>query len=239
MKDPIVQLILGDGQASFVVQILVRIILACIIAGFLGIERANKRHAAGLRTFIVVSLAATIGAIIDYYLISVYGVAFPAVSLGTVIGLAFISSYTILYSSRSQIKGLTTAAALWGQAFIGLSVGFGLYTITLASVIVLLVSLSKLTKLEVYLKNRSTHFEILVEFKNKTDLPSFINVIRELGLTVDNIENNPAYVNTGLSVYSISLSITSKELKKYKTHKDIIEALRSSLPYVSHIEEMR
>ena len=238
MKDPIVQLILGNEQAPFVVQILIRIVLSCVIASFLGIERAKKRHAAGLRTFIVVSLGATIGALIDYYLINVYNVIFPALSLGSVIGLAFIASYTILYSSRSQIKGLTTAAALWGQAFIGFSVGFGLYMITAVSVFVFLISLSFLTKLEIYLKNRSTHFEIQVEFKNKSDLPDFIKVIRELGLKIDDIEANPAYLNTGLSVYTIALSITSNELKKYKTHKEIIEALRASLPYVSHIEEL-
>lgn len=62
--------------------------------------------------------------------------------------------------------------------------------------------------------------------------------IRELGLVIDEIEANPAYINSGLSVYSIAVSIYSKELKKYKTHKEIIEALRS-LEYVYYIEEMR
>ena len=57
-------------------------------------------------------------------------------------------------------------------------------------------------------------------------------------MTIDGIELNAAYTGSGLSVYMIDLSINSQELKKYKTHKEIIEAL-DSLEYVSHIEEMK
>ena len=56
--------------------------------------------------------------------------------------------------------------------------------------------------------------------------------------SIDDIESNPAYINSGLSVYTIAISISSAELKKYKTHSEIIEALKT-LSYVYHIEEMR
>ena len=56
-------------------------------------------------------------------------------------------------------------------------------------------------------------------------------------MRIDDIEANPAYADSGLSVYSIALSIQSPELKKYKTHTEIIEALRS-IDYIYHIEEM-
>ena len=69
------------------------------------------------------------------------------------------------------------------------------------------------------------------------DLQSFVTTIRQLGLKIDDIEVNPAYINSGLSVYSIALTIQSGELKKYKTHTEIIEALRS-IEYIHHIEEM-
>ena len=61
--------------------------------------------------------------------------------------------------------------------------------------------------------------------------------MRKLGMVIDDIESNPAYLNSGLSVYTVSVRITGKELKKYKKHKEIIEAL-STLEYVYHIEEM-
>ena len=76
-----------------------------------------------------------------------------------------------------------------------------------------------------------------MELKDSSFLHNFVTTIRRLGLRIDDIEANPAYANSGLSVYSISISIHSKELKKYKTHTEIVEALRS-LEYIYHIEEM-
>ncbi len=234
--DPILELF-KITDVPFVVQIIIRLFVSVVISIILGVERANKRHAAGLRTFIVVSLAGTVSALIDYYLICNFNVVFPAVSVALGIGIAIISSYTIIYSSKNQLKGLTTAVTLWAQAFVGFAFGFGLYTIGVIASIILIICLSVLPKAEIYLKNRSTHFEIHLELKNKTDLPEFVTVIRNLGLNIDDIESNPAYANSGLSVYTISLSIYKKELKQYKTHEEIIEALKT-LPYISFIEEL-
>ena len=92
-------------------------------------------------------------------------------------------------------------------------------------------------RLEVYMKNKSNHFEIHLELKNRNDLVNFTGVVRKLGLKIVDIEANPAYNNTGLGVYTISITINSKELKKYKTHTEIIEAL-STLEYINCIEEI-
>ena len=237
LVDPITKLICGNSALGFLWQVIIRVVLSISFASVLGIERANKRHAAGLRTFIIASLSATVSALIDGFLMANLGIAFPFMSAATVVGLAIISSYTILYSSKNQIKGLTTAVALWGQAFVGFAFGFGIYTLALISSVLLVFSLSALPNLEIHLKNRSNHFEIHLELKNKSNLADFVQVIRKLGLFIDDIEANPAYANTGLSVYTISLSIYSKELKKYKTHAEIIDALKS-IDYISHIEEI-
>ena len=91
--------------------------------------------------------------------------------------------------------------------------------------------------MERYLKNRSNHFEIHLELKSSGYLQNFVSTIRRLGMKIDDIEVNSAYVNSGLSVYSIAISISNQELKKYKTHTEIIEALQS-LDYIYHIEEI-
>ena len=62
-------------------------------------------------------------------------------------------------------------------------------------------------------------------------------IVRKLGMKIDDIECNSAYQHSGLSVYSVAISISSQELKKYKTHTQIIDALRT-LDYIYHIEEM-
>lgn len=236
--DPIAKL-LGKWSATITIgSIFMRLFLSIILAAILGCERASKRHSAGLRTFIVVSLATTIAGMIDMYLIEAFGITFAIISAAIVIALASISNSSIVFSAKSQIKGLTTSASLWACGIIGIAIGVGFYTIALIGFVVLLCSLSLLPKVEKYLKDRSNHFEIHLELDNKNNLPQFMATIRELGLRIDEIELNSAYLNSGLSVYSICLTIISPELKKYKTHTEIISAIQS-LDYVNYIEEMK
>lgn len=162
----------------------------------------------------------------------------PILSAATMISAASISGKSILFSSRGQIKGLTTSAALWSCAALGFTIGAGLYTVTLIVFAFLLCILSAFPTIEVYLKNRSNHFEIHLELKNIEYLRDFVTVSRRLGLRIDDIESNSAYVGSGLSVYTITVTICSSELKKYKTHHEIIEALKS-LDYIYHLEELR
>ena len=224
----------GLNAASAALRIALSIALATII----GCERSSKRHSAGLRTFILLSLAATVGSILDVYMSTVYGASFSLISAAIVVGAATICVNSMMFSSKNQIKGLTTAVGLWACGLIGLAAGAGLYTVTLISFAVLLCCLSLFPKFEIYLKNRSNHFEIHLELNSGSKLREFITTIRTLGLAVDEIESNPAYISSGLSVYSIALSIESKELKKYKTHSEIIKAL-ASIDYVYYVEEMR
>ncbi len=220
------------GAASVIFRILLSVLLAAVI----GCERSSKRHSAGLRTFILVSLASTVAMLLDIYLSS-QGDELYIISAATVIAAAIISVNSMLFSSRNQIKGLTTSMGLWATGIIGLTAGAGLYTVTLVSFAALLCCLSLFPAFETYLKNRSNHFEVHLELKSSEYLQDFVTTIRRLGLFIDDIESNPAYVNSGLSVYSIAISIDSAELKKYKTHKEIIEALKT-LDYIYHIEEM-
>lgn len=235
--DPIAKL-LGTWSSNLTVgSVLFRIALSVVLSAVIGCERSSKRHAAGLRTFILVSLATTCSMLLDIFLNVQLGVNFELISAASVIGIAIITVNSILYSSRNQIKGLTTSVALWACGILGLSIGAGFYTVTAVLFAALLCSLSLFPKFEVYLKNRSNHFEIHLELKDISYLQNFVTTIRELGMKIDDIESNPAYLHSGLSVYSISISISSQELKKYKTHTEIIEALRS-LDYIYHIEEM-
>lgn len=237
VADPIASL-LGSWSSDLTIgSVLFRIGLSVLLSAVIGCERSSKRHAAGLRTFILVSLATTCSMLLDIFLNTQYGVNFEVISAASVIGIAIITVNSILYSSRNQIKGLTTSVGLWACGILGLSIGAGLYTVTAVMFVALLCSLSLFPKFEVYLKNRSNHFEIHLELKDISYLQNFVTTIRELGMKIDDIESNPAYLHSGLSVYSISISISSEELKKYKTHTEIIEALRS-LDYIYHIEEM-
>lgn len=237
ITDPIAS-VLGEWSAEInLPTILLRIFLTVILAAIIGCERSSKRHSAGLRTFILVALASTVAMMLDIYIGAGSEINLYLISAASVIAISIISVNSMLFSSRNQIKGLTTSVGLWTCGIIGLTSGAGYYTVTIVSFTALLCSLSLFPAFETYLKNRSNHFEVHLELKSSNYLQNFVTTIRKLGLTIDDIELNPAYANSGLSVYSISISIRSGELKKYKTHKEIIEALKT-LDYIYHIEEM-
>jgi len=222
------------GPASIILRVLVSAVLATVI----GCERATKRHAAGVRTFVVVSLASTAAMLTDCCIAAGAPSHLYLLSAASIVAVAVVSVNSVLYTSRNQIKGLTTSVALWGTGIIGLTAGAGYFTITLAAFALLFFGLSRMPRFERALKNRSNHFEVHLELKSSQYLQEFMTTLRQLGLTIDDIELNPAYASSGLSVYSVSLSILSAELKQYKTHKEIIEAL-GTLEYVHYIEEMQ
>lgn len=237
LNDPIGKWLGAWATTLTTPAIVFRVILSVALAAIIGCERSSKRHSAGLRTFILVAFGSTSAMILDIFLISTYHISIPFLSAACIVSAAMISGNSILFSSRNQIKGLTTSAGLWSTAIFGLTVGAGLYTVSLIAFASLIVCLSLFPVLERYLKDRSNHFEVHLELKNRSNLQDFVATIRRLGLKIDDIEYNHAYLNSGLSVYSISMTISSAELKKYKKHSEIIEALRS-LDYVYHIEEM-
>ena len=229
---------LGSWSSDMnVYSIIFRICISVSLAAIIGCERSSKRHSAGLRTFILISMASCVSSMIDSCIIAQTGHGFAVISAASVISVAMISGNSILFSSKSQIKGLTTSAGLWACGILGLATGAGLYTITFIAFIALLCSISQLPFIEAILKDRSNHFEIHLELKNSLNLQDFVVIIRKLGLKIDDIELNPAYANSGLSVYSVSITISERDFKKYKKHSDIIEALRT-LDYIHYIEEM-
>lgn len=238
MKTDWIAGLLGPWSAELAPgSILLRLALSMALAAIIGCERSSKRHSAGLRTFILVSLAGTATMLIDQYLMELLPVTIPVLSAAAVIGITTISANSILFSSKNQIKGLTTSVGLWCCGIVGLALGAGLYTLALVLFLALLCSMSGLPALETHLKDRSNHFEVHLELKSKGDLADFVATIRALGIRIDDIESNPAYLGSGLSVFSVSFTVTSPELKKYKKHEEIIEALRS-LEYVYFVEEM-
>lgn len=238
-NDPVAGL-LGSWSSEITAgTILLRIFLSLILGAVIGWERSNKRHSAGLRTFMLAYLIGTLAAILDCCIFAASGnKGYFLLSGCVLIGASIISVHSMFYSSRNQIKGLTTAVGLWASAAVGIALGLGFYTVALASYAAMLCILFWFPPLEMAFNNRSNHFEVHLELTSSVCLQDFVTVIRRLGLKIDEIEQNPAYVGSGLSVYTISISVSSEMLKKYKTHTEIIEALKS-LDYVYYIEEMR
>ena len=211
-------------------------VLIIIMAVVLGCERSRNRHAAGLRTLIVLSIGSMFAGIGDVYFITVLHTSFSFLSAAVIIGISIITTNTIVFSSKNQIMGLTTSVGVWAMAIISAMLGYGLYTAALIGFAALMIGLLAFYKMETYIKNKSNHFEIHLELKTRSSLQDFITTARQFGLTIDNLELNPAYANSGLSVYTVKFTIVDKALRK-KSHSEIIEAL-SVLDCVYYVEKI-
>ena len=232
--DPLAKL-LGDwsSELSFY-SILFRFVISILFASLLGWERSNKRHSAGLRTFILITLLGTVCAVLDIALVKSGDTSLYLFSGLAILGGVVISGNSILFSAKKQIKGLTTSVALWLCLLLGIVIGLGYYLVAIVLAALMLVILIFFPMLEIFLKNNSNHFEIHLELKDKTKLQDIVFTLRKLDIRIDDLELNSAYLGTGLSVYTLSLTLKNKKAGK---HKEIVEAL-SSLDYVSYVEEI-
>lgn len=95
------------------ITILVRILLAVLIGGLIGMERGMKNHTAGLRTYILVCLGSTMVMMTNQYVTENIGGGDPTrLGAQVISGIGFLGAGTILVTNRNRVKGLTTAVGL-------------------------------------------------------------------------------------------------------------------------------
>lgn len=235
--DPIARLLKWDWLIEIgFPSILFRLVLAVLCGGILGGERAKKHHAAGLRTYILVCLGSTIAMMTNEFISTATNLGDSArLGAQVISGIGFLGAGTILVTSRNQIKGLTTAAGLWGCACLGLAIGIGFYTLAISGAICIAIVLAVLPGIEDFFIKRSKIFEIHIEFQCRENLKEFVNYVRKNRLQIILIEHNQAYASSGLSVYTISLYDHNKNRKNH--HSIFIHSF-SELPYVNYVEEI-
>ena len=118
-----------------------RVALAALLGGVIGFDRELRGHAAGLRTNIIVSAAAAVFADVSINGFDVVQGHDPSrVAADVVSGIGFLGAGAI-FAMGGRPRGLTTAAALWGSAAIGLAVGVGRWQVAVGLVVLSLVAL--------------------------------------------------------------------------------------------------
>lgn len=232
----IIAKVLGEWASGFnTYSCLFKTGLCVLLSLIAGTERASKLHSAGIKTFIFVGLAGLLGALGDSYVLQ-NGGTFSVITPAVIIGVAIISTNTILFSSKNQLRGLTTSVGLWCVGIISAVIGFGMYFMGILAFVLFMSVIVFLPKFEKRMKQKSVYIEAHVELKSRDGLQLFTSALRQLGLKINDIEVNPAYVNSGLAVYSMNMRIVNPELKG-KNHKELIEAI-SSMETVVYVEEI-
>ncbi|OUM97321.1 MAG: magnesium transporter MgtC [Thermobacillus sp. ZCTH02-B1] len=162
-------------------QILVRLLTAAVLGSLVGLERERSRHAAGLRTHIMVCLGSCLMMLLSIYGFSAFVYEMnvrvdPArLAAAVITGVGFLGAGTILQTGRG-VTGLTTAASIWVTAAIGLGVGAGFYFAAAVSTLLVLFVLWALNILEKKLFRRKSEHLIVLHVE---DRPGLMQKIRE------------------------------------------------------------
>lgn len=128
-------------------ELVVRLALAVVLAGAIGVERRLDNHPAGVRTHALVGLGAAVFAIAG---LQVEGEGSPSrIASGVVAGIGFIGAGLIIERREGGVKGLTTAAGVWTAAGIGVAVGVGAYLVgcVAAALVLALLLLDRLPRI--------------------------------------------------------------------------------------------
>lgn len=180
-----------DGLRGMnVLSVVVRMLLAVLCGGLIGVERAFKRRPAGMRTHILICLGAAMTTLTSQYLylILYYYTDMSRLGAQVVAGIGFIGAGCIIVTRRQRVKGLTTAAGLWLSAIIGLTLGGGFYEGgILATVFVILVELF-LSKIEYWMMDNAPEANLYMEYNGRACLEKVLRFFRERDMNLLDIE---------------------------------------------------
>lgn len=221
-------------------SIVVRIILAILIGGALGIERERKNRPAGFRTYILVCLGATLVMMTNQYVYNVYEIGDPVRMGAQVIsGIGFLGAGTIIVTGRNKITGITTAASLWAAACSGLAIGIGFYEGAAICGVVIVFIMSGLQRFDVWTRKHSKYVDLYIEYNSgEGSLGEFMEYAKEQSLELSNIQmsQNVFYHEENGKQRILSVTLTAVSNVK-RTHAELIEVL-SHAKGIQYIEEL-
>lgn len=116
---------------------IIKLVIAVVLGGVIGIEREIHHKPAGIRTNILVCLGATLATIISY---TVFPNDPARMTASIIAGIGFLGAGAII-ANAANVKGMTTAATIWAVAMVGIAVGVGSYVLAVATTIIMLLVL--------------------------------------------------------------------------------------------------
>lgn len=171
-------------------SIALRLVLAVVCSGIVGMERALKRRPAGFRTHILICLGAAMTTMTSQYLFLIQGYFTDIARLGAqvVAGISFIGAGTILVTRQHRIKGLTTAAGLWASAIVGLTLGAGFLEGGLIVTVLIIIAEVLFSRLEFYLLDTAPELSLLIEYGEKNTLDTLLLLLQKEGVKIQDMQ---------------------------------------------------
>jgi putative Mg2+ transporter-C (MgtC) family protein len=130
---------------------IVKLVLSMLLGATIGFERRRKGQIAGMRTFALISMGATLVMLVSIYIPQVYlGLknGDPGrIAAQVVSGVGFLGAGAII-QMKGSVRGLTTAAGIWMAACIGLAVGAGMYLVSIIATLLIIFILVNIERIE-------------------------------------------------------------------------------------------
>ena len=227
---PFIELIKAKPLSEM--ELLMRIGIALLVGGVIGLEREYKNRPAGMRTHVLVCLGATSVALLESLLgggggLGMSGNANVSLSIGrlsaqVISGIGFLGAGTI-FMAQKKIAGLTTAASLWNVACLGILVGFGYYWLGLLLgflIGIVLMFLGRIIKI-----NAVKHVEI--KYVKRLETLPFINqYFDSIGVLVLDIDFHvESFKEIDLQEHNLYTNVYTLHLPRKVEYMDIVNKL--------------
>ena len=227
-------------------SVAVRILLAVVVGGLLGLERERRSSPAGFRTYMLVAIGSSMTIMLSQYIDLMLSTQWAATaqSVGAthdvsrfgaqvINGIGFLGAGTILVTGRQEVKGLTTAAGLWASACMGLAIGAGFYECVVLCTVLIFLCMRFLPAFENYLVEKVRFINIYVEFRSLDDLGSIISRIKSQGARICDVD-----INRGRTERSINPNaVFAIRLQQKQPHTQVLTAI-AALDSVYTIDEV-
>lgn len=208
--------------------------LSLVFGGIIGLERSRKNRPAGFRTYMIVCLSSTLVMMTNQYININFSGSDPArLGAQVISGIGFLGAGTIIVTSRSQVKGLTTAAGLWASACLGLAIGIGFYSGAIIVSIVIFIIITLFKKLDNCLTSTNKTITVYTSFSSIEYFDKFIFYCNKLNYKILDIEITK---DNSLKETAV-IAIIQLESNKRIAHVETLQLLSLSEGLI-HIEEL-
>ena len=172
-------------------EIIFKLTLACILGGIIGLERESLNRPAGFRTYTLVCMGSALAMVVSldmYYQYYQTVNADPGRIAAQVVScIGFLGAGTIMREG-STVRGLTTAAGLWGVACVGLAIGAGMYVPAVVTTVLILFVLIYFVKFEEHFTGMRLYKGIVMVVDDAPGQVGIIgSILGEMGVLIKNI----------------------------------------------------
>ena len=201
-------------------EFVLRLFVAAILGGVIGLEREYRAKEAGFRTHFLVALGSGLFMILSQFGFDDVLGHYEQVSLDpsriasqVVTGIGFIGAGTIIFQ-KHVVRGLTTAAGLWVTSAIGMTAGAGMYVLSIATTVLVLLCLEALYFILQHFGTRN----ITVTFSTpkEENIQPVLQRLRDKEIIIDSYEMTRKDTSSG-HYFVVTMEMKFKR-KRYKNH---------------------